>query len=325
MMIFSRKGVRVNLPRMSGVPDKGGRFTLTPFLLVALYLCGMPLQAQENANHPLVLTAMAPIYELTLPLLEGTGIELKLLPESPRTMQAQATVFVRQAERYADAFRQADAVIGIGKLWAGDPFYITAREFNIRVVGIDAAKPWSHELDGVAVANSPATGAVSPYFWLSPSNVIRIIEIVGADLQRLYPAQAAAIRTNLEKEKADYVRLKSSFEQHFIEVDDPVVYALADEFVYLTSDLGIFVDDYFVKQDIDWTAEDYSALTAALQGSGVKLVLHKWEPAPEIQKAVSDAGARLVVLDTLETTEDFREGLEVNLEKLLMAFGAIQP
>lgn len=285
------------------------------------FACILNACAQAPAERPLVLTALAPVYQLTLPLLANTSIDLQLLPDAPRTLQSQLTVFTRQAERYAESFAKADAVIGIGRLWTGDPFFTTAREFNIRIVGIDASKPWSHELDGVSVATSPVTNTVSPYFWLSPSNVIRVLDIVGADLQRLYPADATTIRSNMEREKAAYLQLKSDFEQRFIELDDPFVYALADEFVYLTSDVGLFVEDYFVKQDIDWSLEDYATLTAALQDSGVKVVIHKWEPSAEISQAIAAAGATLVVLDTLETTEDFKGGLQQNLDKLV---GALQ-
>jgi ABC-type Zn uptake system ZnuABC Zn-binding protein ZnuA len=290
-------------------------------LALCLTAC-MSAAAQQTAERPLVLTAMAPVYQLTLPLLTNTSIDLQLLPDSPRTMQAQTTVFTRQAERYADVFAKADAVIGIGRLWTGDPVYTTARSFNIRIVNIDASKPWSHQLDGVSVANSPTTNAVSPYFWLSPSNVIRMLDIVGTDLQRLYPADATTIKTNMEREKSSYLQLKSAFEQGLGAIDDPFVYALTDEFVYLTSDIGLFVEDYFVKQDIDWTTEDYSKLTTALRDSGVKVVIHKWEPSAEITKAVTDAGATLVVLDTLETTANFKEGLQQNLDKLISALQA---
>ena len=287
-------------------------------LALGLAAC-MTATAQDTAQRSLVLTAMAPVYALTLPLLANTRVDLQLLPDAPRTMQSQVTIFTRQAERYADTFAKADAVIGIGRLWTGDPIYTTARSFNIRIVNIDASKPWSHELDGVAVAESPATHTVSPYFWLSPSNVIRVLDIIGSDLQQLYPQDAATIKTNMEREKAGYLQLKSDFEQRFIAVDDPCVYALADDFVYLTSDLGLFVDDYFVKQDIDWTADDYTTLTSALQSSGVKVVIHKWEPTKAILKAITDAGATLVVLDTLETTADFKGGLQQNLDKLIAA------
>jgi ABC-type Zn uptake system ZnuABC Zn-binding protein ZnuA len=301
----------------NGIVQRYGFFAC----FVLSMLVGNLASAQEPVPKPLILVAMAPIYELTQTLLVDTDIDLQLLPDSPRSMEAQRTVFTRQADRYAEQFKAADAVITIGKIWSGDPFYITARNFNIRVVDIDASKPWSHELDGVAVANSPATDAVSPYFWLSPSNVIRILEIVGYDLQKLYPAEAETIKTNLEHEKASYVQLKNDFEQRLLNIADPFVYALTDEFVYLTRDIGLFVADYFVKQDIDWTSEDYSKLTQALTSSGVKVVIHQWEPTPEIQKAITDAGATLLVLDSLETTGDFRAGLEHNLDTLLAALG----
>lgn len=278
--------------------------------------------AVQAQAAPVVLVSMAPIYSLSKPLVEGTDIALTLIPEEARSMQAQATLFTRQADRYAEQFKGADAVITIGKIWAGDPLYTAAREVNIRVINVDASKPWSHELDGVAVTNSPATDTVSPYFWLSPSNVIRVLDIVGSDLERLYPSQAAKIAANLEKQKADYLRLKNDFERRFVEVADPVLYSLTDQFVYMTSDLGVFVDDYFVKQDIDWKPEDYAALTAALEKAGISVVLHQWEPSAEIKQAITDAGAHLLVLDSLETTTDFRKGLEQDLNALIASFPA---
>lgn len=296
-------------------------FERTAVLLSLLLVFPALSRAQDDTTTPLVLTAMAPVYHLTAPLLENTTIELQLVPEAPRTMAAQTTVFTRQAERYAELFRRADAVITIGKLWTSDPFYIAAREVNIRVVNIDASKPWSHELNGVAVAEVPGTATVSPYFWLSLSNVIRMLDIIGADLQRLYPDAQAVIRQNLQQQKASYGQMKNNFEQAFIKVDDPVVYALADEFVYFTRDLGIFVDAYQVKQDIDWTEADLTVLGEALDASGIEVVIHKWEPAEAIRQTVEDAGATLLVLDTLETTADFRAGLQQNLDALLAAFG----
>lgn len=274
---------------------------------------------QSATKEPLVLVSMAPVYELTEPLLAGTNVKLQLLPEEPRSMQSQTTLFTRQAERFTEQFNNADAVITIGKVWSADPLYTAAREANIRIINIDASKPWSHELDGVAVANSPSTKGMSPYFWLSPANVIRMVDIIGSDLERLYPDQAATIAGNLQRVKGDYVKLKLDAEQRFATVGDPVVYALTDEFIYLTSDLGVFVDDYFVKQDIDWKPEDYSALTQRLRDGGIRVVLHKWDPSAQIKQAITDGGAQLVVLDNLETTTDFHAGLDTDIRSLIEA------
>ena len=292
-----------------------------PFIAVSVILlfCGACATAQIEEAHPVVLVSMAPVQQLAAGLLENTNIELRLLPESPRSMQAQATLFTRQKERFTEDFAAADAVISIGQVWLTDPLYIATRETNIRAVNIDASKPYSHELDGVAVARSPVSGDISPWFWLSPSNVIRTLDILGADLQRLYPDSAATIAANLDREKNLFFSMKAEFELELIDVNDPAVYALAEEFVYLTSDLGIFVDDYFVKQDIDWLPEDYDRLTENLGNAGIGVVVHKWDPADEIKSAIAASGARLVVLDSLETTTDFRGGMQKNLQLLLKA------
>jgi len=295
--------------------------SLFTLLMAALSLTAVGLPTIAGAQQiPTVLVSMAPLYSLARPLVEGTDVVLILVPDEPRSMSAQSTLFTRQVDRFAEQFRTADAVITMGKIWNADPLYTAVREVNIRVIDIDASKPWSHELDGVAVTESPVSGMVSPYFWLSPSNVIRVLDIVGSDLARLYPHHAATITGNLQKQKADYLQLKNDFERRFVEVADPVVYALTDQFVYLTSDLGVFVDDYFVKQDIDWTADDYSTLTSALERAGISVVLHQWEPSSEIKQAIEDAGARLLVLDSLETTTDFRAGFSQDLDALLAAF-----
>ena len=286
--------------------------------VILAFLAGLVATANLQAqDRPLVLASLAPIYQLTAPLVANTSIDLQLLPDSPRSMQTHQTLFVRQAERHAEAFTRADAVITIGRIWAADPFYISARQFNPRVVNIDASKPYSHELDGVAVATSPVTGQSSPYFWLSPSNLVRTLDIIGNDLMALYPADAATLKANLAREQDRYRALKADTEARLLLVDDPLVYALADEFVYLSSDLGLFVADYFVKQDIDWTDADYQRLTKSLQDQDIKVVIHKWEPAAAITAAISAAGAQLVVLDTLETTTDFYAGFAANLQRLL--------
>src|SRR5690606_11942595 len=106
---------------IAGIPGGSAVKILHALLCLAL-ACGMPatMAAEER---PLVLTSLAPLYALTLPLLEGTPVELRLLPDSPRSMQSHQALFVRQAERFEDDFRAADAVLGLGSVWANDPLY----------------------------------------------------------------------------------------------------------------------------------------------------------------------------------------------------------
>src|SRR5690606_25706162 len=132
-------------------------------------------------------------YSLTAALAEGTSIEVENVPEDGRPMNALVNLLTQRPERYEALFARADAVVTIGKLWLDDPLYTAARNANIRVVEIDATKPWSATLEGVSVISEPAQQgpwaaadtaprAPSVYYWLSPANAARSADIVARDL-----------------------------------------------------------------------------------------------------------------------------------------------
>jgi ABC-type Zn uptake system ZnuABC Zn-binding protein ZnuA len=190
-----------------------------------------------------------------------------------------------------------------------DPLYRFARDANIRVVDIEAGVPWSIDAPGVALAETPASNvawgsdtdaaetAVAPYFWLSVSNAIRMGDNIARDLEALFPDSAATIAANLEALKRSLLDLRGEYQSRLIDSGADVVFALTGDFVYLTNDMGLFVDGYFIKQDVRWTEGDLEHLTKHLRDRSIKVVIHKWQPSEAIQKAVSDAGAELVVLE----------------------------
>ena len=275
---------------------------------------------QETEAQRLVLTSLAPVYQLSSSLLDGTDIEIMNIPAQARSMASQPTFFARQHENFSEQFQTADAVINIAKLWPQDPLYVAAREHNIRIVQIDASQPWSRELSGVGIRTLSDGETVNPYYWLSLSNMVRSLNIIADDLQSLYPDQAEIIEANLNSEVNAIVQMRTSFELALLDVLDPVVYALSDEFNYLTNDLGIFVDAYFVKQDIDWTDADLQNLTRHLQDNNIPVVIHKWEPTDEISEAITEGGAILVVLDRMEVSDQpLTDLMQENLQSLLEA------
>lgn len=279
-----------------------------------LVLGAPPAQAAEGEEaSALVVTALPVTYSVAKTLTEGTQVAVENVPANGRPMAAQSNYFEQQAKRLAGMFARADAVVTIGKLWQDDPLYVAARAANIRVVDIDASKPWSATLEGASIALAPAedapwgegagetSRAPSVFFWLSPSNGARIAEIVAADLMRLSPADADRIAANLASYRRTLLDLKREYEVKLAALPDVTVYALASELVYLTTDLGIYVDGYFLKQDIRWTDEDAASFQRYLTDNGIRVVIHRWEPAEPIKAAIGGAGARLVVLDTGDT------------------------
>lgn len=285
------------------------------------------------AEDVLVVTALQPTYSIAARLAEGTDITVANVPEVPVSMAGLARVFARPEARTEDLLARADAVIGIGAVWPEDPLYLEARERNIRVVEIDASSALSvHHASVSVVANpsgagpweapEPASG-ISPYIWLSPANGIRMAEIVAEDLTRLSPEDADRIAANLGRFGTELREIKAEYEQKFLALEDDALFALTDRFAYLTNEFGLFVDGYFIEQDVHWTEADLAGLGSVLSEHGVSVVVHQWEPEAPIAEAVAGAGARLLVLGDGETAPAELAGPDGYIAMLRSSLAAI--
>lgn len=311
-------------------------------LLAALVLGAAALPAAEPAG-PVVLTGNQATYSITAALLEGTPVAVRNVPEDGREMAVLGDYIARRKDALAPVFAGAAAVVTLTNALPEDPLYRFARQANIRIVDIEAAVPWSPDMPGVALAQLPATtvawGAdadppahsTAPYLWLSLSNVMRMADIVAHDLAALFPQSAPVISANLDAFKRGLLRQRGDFQARLIEAQSDLLFALTGDFIYLTNDMGLLVDGYFIKQDVRWTPADLAALTRHLKDHGIRVVLHKWEPSDAIQKAVRDAGARLVVLDAGDggvvvegrlVKDGLQQVLTKDLEAILAALGA---
>jgi ABC-type Zn uptake system ZnuABC Zn-binding protein ZnuA len=313
-------------------------------LLAACIAVAAPLGkvCADDAASPLVLTGTQAAYSLTAALASGTPIRVENVPPDGRQLTLLKDYIGRRMDSLAPKFAEATAVVTVTNALPGDPLYRFAREANIRIVDIEAAVPWSLDAPGVALADTPTSTvawgsdtdapetAVAPYFWLSVSNTIRMGDLIAEDLEALFPDSAATIGTNLEALKQQLLDLRGDYQNRLIESGADVVFALTGDFVYLTNDMGLFVDGYFIKQDVRWTDTDLTALTKHLRDNGIKVVLHKWLPSDAIQGAVREAGAELVVLDAGDpgvvvdralAADGLQQILRKNLEAIAAAAG----
>jgi ABC-type Zn uptake system ZnuABC Zn-binding protein ZnuA len=299
--------------------------------------------AASGQDGPLVLTGTQATYSLTTALAKGTPIRVQNVPADGRQLALLKDYIERRAAALEPTFASATAVVTLTNALPGDPLYRFAREANIRIVDIEAAVPWSIDAPGVALAAPPESNvawgkdtdpngdSVAPYFWLSVSNSIRMSDIIAEDLEALFPDSAATIAANLEALKRSLLALRAEYEAKVVESGADLVFALTGDFVYLTNDLGVFVDGYFIKQDVRWTDDDLKKLTQHLVDHDVKIVLHKWLPSEAIQSAVKAAGASLVVLDAGDpgivvdralAPDGLQQLLRKNLEAIVTAAGA---
>lgn len=293
--------------------------------------------AQETGL--LVLTSLQATYSLTSSLAEGTNIRVENAPADGSRMAAQERALF--SANLDDLFVDADAVVTIARVWREDRLYQAARARNIRVVPIDAARPWDEEAASVGLRRVPCSNArwtesipcteeISPFIWLSISNGVRMAEHIATDLARLSPNDAQAIQRNLDALLIELRMLKSEYDNRFAFVSDLRVFALASEFVYLFGEMGIFVDGTFTKEDVRWTEDDLQGFENYLEQSGPTTVVHKWEPSEQIREAISRAGSQLVILDSGDPGSEIEGRLDPggyvsilrsDLNALLDAFG----
>ena len=303
--------------------------------------------AQKN---PLVLTCLQSTYSFASILTKDTSIKVNNLGPAGYPMGRLGRYFKKHEKEVKDYAARADAVITIRSVWKHDPLYIYARKWNIRIIEIDASMPFDPALTGVSILEIPdscpllpgtQTGkslrkdhrTISPYIWLSLSNASKMLSIIAGDLKRLSPKDAPVIDKNLVTFKKELFRLRLKYENIFAELESLEVFGLTDVFPYFTNDLNLHVAGYFLKDDFHWTEEDLSNLKTRLQQDRIKVVIHKWEPKPEIIRAVKDAGAKLVVLNSMDPASN-KEGridpdgyltnMRNNLEIISKAFAASQ-
>jgi ABC-type Zn uptake system ZnuABC Zn-binding protein ZnuA len=315
---------------------------LIALLAVAVAAVGQLHAQAPEPSPPLVLTGTQATYSLTVALTNGTPIRVQNVPADGRQLAALKDYIARRMDTLAQTFADATAVVTLTNALPGDPLYRFAREANIRIVDIEAGIPWSLDAPGVALADTPASNVawgsdtdsfeptVAPYFWLSVSNAIRMGDIIARDLEALFPDSAATIGANLETLKRSLLDLRGDYQDRLIESGADVVFALAGDFVYLTNDMGLYVDGYFIKQDVRWTDADLAALTKHLRDNAIEVVIHKWLPSEAIQNAVRSAGAKLVVLDAGDpgvvveralAPDGLQQILRKNLEAIVAAAG----
>jgi ABC-type Zn uptake system ZnuABC Zn-binding protein ZnuA len=316
---------------------------LAATLLIGLLAGTAPSQAQEQ-QPVLVVTGLQATFSITSALARDTGILVRNLPARPTPMAAQKLMLGRSDAEALGLLDAATAVVTLGAVWPQDPLFAVARARNIRVVEIDASRPLSGGRSGVAEIAAPASIAawrdpapqeradgVSPFVWLSVSNGVRMAEIVAEDLIRLVPDQAETISANLGAFTDELRSIRSEFETRFAALPDPRVYALSPSFIYMTNEVGVFVEGYFLEQDIRWTEADHAGLTALLRSDDIGVVIHQWQPAAPIAAAIEAAGAQLLVLQSGDPGQPDDSGalpangyqtlLRANLEALLQALG----
>ncbi len=284
----------------------------------ALLLCVVMSRAgcAADGGPVVVVTSLLPLYSIGSALAEGTAIDVRTVPDALPGMLQLPRALSRQNAESASQLRGADAVITLTSVWPDDPLFREARAQNIRIVHIDAARSLAKGGSSVMLMATPgstmprriapASGADSPYVWFSIANGIRMAEIIAADFERLAPADAGRIEKNLGGFSSELLALRAEYDAKFLSLADQPVFSLTERFVYLTNEFGIYIEGYFLEDDVRWESADYDKFSALLADRGIRHVLHHWEPNEAVNAAVTRGGAKLLVLDDEENSKGAR-------------------
>lgn len=296
--------------------------TFRPHALVLLLaLAGAPLPATlaAEAAPPSVLASLPVTYSLAERLLAGTEVRLQLIAPENLPASRQAAYFGgRGAAALARAAGQADAVIDLRSLWTEDPLYPLARRSNIRIVEIDAARPLDGALPGVALR--PGSD-IHAYPWLNPTNLGRMADVLGADLERLAPAVRPRIQANLAALKRQLLDASARQEARLAQLPNLTVVSLSERLGYLLDGLNLDPLELPLPADDAWDEARIQAFVEELKAQDVALVVHHREPPKPLVEAIGASGARLLVIDS--DAADPVQAVAEDLGRIVEALAAV--
>ncbi|PIE64403.1 MAG: hypothetical protein CSA26_08585 [Desulfobacterales bacterium] len=266
---------------------------LSILLIVFLVLPAAFCEAKDGSA---VLVAQDFTEILARSLTRNTPIDVVRAVPGGYSPDTHASYMKKHWKVFSELSRKADAVLVMEGAWPEDPLYPLARRANIKIVPIDIATPLDHGRAGVPLLEVPGTGEQLRHVWYSPANTARMLDITAADLARLFPDYAGAIEKNRDDLKRELFRLRTRYETAFSELDAYEVISLTSDFYYLTDEFGISVIEFFLKPEHRWDEVDLQEFAEVLSSSHVKCVVAKWLPGENIQKIITAAGARTVVL-----------------------------
>lgn len=309
-------------------------------LCVLLSACATP----RMQGRGVILTSFQPLYSFTTKIVEGSST-LEVFNLAPRHLGPHDFAFDDPAfaAQNREMARRALAVVTLRSLPLAkkfDQLYPFCRLQNIRIVEIDPVVTWDPSLPRLALIPNPSdtfrAGKVAsavepvanPHVWLSLNCAARLVERIRQDVSALDPANAALYERNAFRFQGDLRALKAEYEKALASIDNLLLVALTEAFPYLTSEFALNVVDYILEPAGPKEVGD------RIRSAGVNVVLDEKEPEDAVVQAVNRAGAKLVVLSTLEEgwgegeqldPDGYLKGMRENLSRLLVALKTAEP
>ena len=244
----------------------------------------------------IVITSIQPLYSLTSYLTKGTDIKV-YTPFGSDVSMTMSKDSIREEGFDLSIAKKAQAVVDIAKVWPEDVIYGKARMNKINIVEIDASHPYDEKMTTIFFSDY-SNGKVNPYIWMGSKNLVRMVNIIGRDLIRLYPKNKAKIEKNITKFTADLLKIENEANEKLLSVGNAEVISLSENLQYFLNDMNIYTE--YVDYD-SVTAENVAKL---IKDKGIKVVVSDRWLKKNVIKALKDAGGEFVIINTLDIPMD---------------------
>ena len=258
----------------------------------------------------IVITSIQPLYSLTSYLTKGTDIKV-YTPFGSDVSMTMSKDSIREEGFDLAIAKKAQAVVDIAKVWPEDVIYGKARMNKINIVEIDASHPYDEKMTTIFFSDY-SNGKVNPYIWMGSKNLVRMVNIIGRDLIRLYPKNKAKIEKNITKFTADLLKIENEANERLLSVGNAEVISLGENLQYFLNDMNIYTE--YVDYD-SVTVENVAKL---IKDKGIKVVVSDRWLKKNVIKALKDAGGEFVIINTLDIPMD-KDG-KMDPEAILKAF-----
>ena len=258
----------------------------------------------------IVITSIQPLYSLTSYLTKGTDIKV-YTPFGSDVSMTMSKDSIREEGFDLAIAKKAQAVVDIAKVWPEDVIYGKARMNRINIVEIDASHPYDEKMTTIFFSDY-SNGKVNPYIWMGSKNLVRMVNIIGRDLIRLYPKNKAKIEKNITKFTADLLKIENEANERLLSVGNAEVISLSENLQYFLNDMNIYTE--YVDYD-SVTVENVAKL---IKDKGIKVVVSDRWLKKNVIKALKDAGGEFVIINTLDIPMD-KDG-KMDPEAILKGF-----
>ena len=258
----------------------------------------------------IVITSIQPLYSLTSYLTKGTDIKVYTPFGSDISMTMSKEAIREEGFNLAVA-KKAQAVVDIARIWSEDVIYGKARMNKINIVEIDASHPYDEKMTTLFFSDY-SNGKVNPYIWTGSKNLVRMVNIIGRDLIRLYPNNKAKIEKNITKFTVDLLKIENEANEKLLAVGEAEVISLSENLQYFLNDMNIYTEY------VDYDSVNAQNIAKLIKDKGIKVIVSdRWLKKDAI-KALKEAGGEFVIINTLDIPMD-KDG-KMDPEAILKAF-----